>query len=166
MTVTKVLSVAANLTSSVSDASLLDKNPFIFQFDIKNQVDEEEEHCKDDGGEEIEAGKVANLEPSLSVSGTVTKVLSVTANLNSFVSDASPLDLYSFLLSSPTVALSSSVVLSTNFYREIHVENYFELIALHESNFCSCQLWIVSKISLWKDRPVRSWSELWPPDFL
>ena len=156
------LSLRFCLTSSVSDASLLDKNPFIFQFDSKNQIDEEEEYCEDAGGEDTEAGKEANLEPSLSVSGTVTMVSSVTANLNSFVSDASPLD----LLSSSTVALSSSDVLSTRFHREIHVESYCEFIALNKSNFCSCQLGIVSTISLWKDGPGRSWSELWPPDFL
>ena len=164
MTVTKVVSVPANLTSSVTDAYLLDKNPFTFKLNIKNQIDGEEENCEDAVGEDIEAEKVANLEPSLS--GTVSLVLSFTANLHSFVSDASSLDLYKFLFSSSTAALSRSVVLSISFYRKIHVKSYCELISLNESDFCSCQLWIVSTISVWKDRPGRSWSERWPPDFL
>ena len=57
------------------------KNPFTFKFDIKNQVGGEEERWEDVVVDDIEAGKVANLEPSVSAGVTVTKVLNVPANL-------------------------------------------------------------------------------------
>ena len=79
----------------------LDKNIFTFQYDIKNQVGGEEEHWKDVVVDDIEAGKVANLEPSVSAGVTVTKVLSVAANLTSSVSDASLLDKNPFTFEIP-----------------------------------------------------------------